>query len=274
MNFSSTQIAFLQRLVAEAPESRRSTATALFFSEHFSVGRATAGMVNYSAEHHAAAESLLKAHKLPVASLGKNASRAEAAVFGGMSEKAFSVAPRARLVAVRCVGDCRLDGRPIYTPDGTHMVTTPEQAATIGCDRIMLVENFETFQQILCYRWIRWTAPGTLVVYRGDRENSIQHAAQLVRIRREPVDGFFDFDPAGLMMARLIPPNRFEGYVLPNQAWLEAACDSPHGRQLYDRQVGVFGAALDAADEPLIQERWQYMKSLASAVAQEGMRSA
>ena len=84
----------------------------------------------------------------------------------------------------------------------------------------------------------------------------------------------FDFDPAGLMMARSIPASRFEGYVLPDQAWLEAACDSPQGRQLCDRQVGVFGAALDAASEPLTRERWQFMKSLASAVAQEGMRAA
>lgn len=273
MSFTVSQIAFLQRLVAERPASRRATATSQLFSEHYSIGRLVAGEVIYKVEHHAAAEQLLIAHNLPVTSLGKEASRADAAAFGGMSEKAFSAAPRARSVAIRCVGDCKLDGHSVYTPDGTHMVTTPEQAATIDCDRIMLVENFETFQHILSYRWIRWDAMGTLVVYRGDRENSIQHASLLVRIRHEPVAGFFDFDPAGLMMAKSIPASRFEGFVLPDKAWLESACDSPHGRQLYDRQVGVFGSALDAIGEPLIRDRWEFMKSLASAVAQERMRS-
>ncbi|MBT2321894.1 hypothetical protein J7E62_05925 [Variovorax paradoxus] len=274
MNFTSTQITFLQSLIEGAPASKLATATALFFSEHFSIGRAVAGAVSYSAEHHAAAEDLLRAHRLPVASLGKTASRAEAASFGGMSEKAFSVAPRARSVAIRCIGDCKLDGQSVYTPDGTHMVTNPERASTISCDRIMLVENFETFQQVQAYRWIEWDAAGTLVVYRGDPENPNQHAAQLVLARGEPVVGFFDFDPAGLMMAKAIPSSRFKGFVLPDQAWLGAACDTPHGRQLYDRQVGVYGAALDATSEPLIIERWAFMKSLASAVAQEAMRSA
>lgn len=274
MSFSSVQITFLQDLVEQAPPSKRSTATAQFFCEHFSIGRATGGTVTYSAEHHAAAENLLKAHKLPVASLGSNASRADAAAFGGMSEKAFSAAPRARSVAIRCIGDCRLDGRSVYTPDGTHLVTTPEQASTITCDRIMLVENFETFQQIQAYRWIKWEAVGTLVVYRGDPENPNQHAARLVLARDEPVRGFFDFDPAGLMMAKAIPAGRFEGFVLPDRGWLETACDTPHGRQLFDRQVGAFGSALDAAGEPLVREQWAFMKAMASAVAQEGMRGA
>lgn len=274
MNFTSTQITFLQNLVADTPPSKRATATALFFSEHFSIGRAVAGAVSYGAEHHVAAENLLRAHQLPVVNLGKAASRAEAAAFGGMSEKAFSVAPRARSVAIRCIGNCMLDGRSVYTPDGTHMVTTPELARTISCDRIMLVENFETFQQVQAYRWIPWDAADTLVVYRGDPENPNQHAAHLVLTRREPVVGFFDFDPAGLMMAKALPSGRFKGFVLPDQAWLGAACDTPHGRQLYDRQVGVYGAALEATNEPLISEGWAFMKSLASAVAQEAMRSA
>jgi len=274
MNFSSVQITFLQRLAAEAPKSRPASATARFFSEHYSIGRATAGAVHYGAEHHAAAEALLRAHQLPVAPLGKNASRAEAAAFGGLSEKAFSVAPRARAVALRCIGDCTLDGHVLYTPDGTHLVTHPEQALSIACERLVLVENFETFQQLLSYRWIRWGAAATLVIYRGDPEHPNQHAAHVVQNRSEPVAGFFDFDPAGLMMAQAIPAGRFEGFILPDQVWLRTACDTPHGRQLYDRQVGVYGAALDTISAPLIREPWAFMKSLSSAVAQERMRSA
>ena len=274
MNFTPTQIAFLQRLAEKAPKSRPSTATALFFGEHFSIGRVAGGLVIYSDEHIAAAAKLLAAHRLPVTSLGKAASRAEAAVFGGMSEKAFSAAPRARSIAVRCIGGCTLDGRALYTPDGTHLEITPERASAITCDRIMVVENFETFQQIESYGWIRWGQASHLLVYRGDPKNSIQHAGALVQARVEPVVGFFDFDPAGLMMGKAIPADRFEGFVLPDRDWLKAASDTPHGRHLYDSQAGVYGAALDTTTEPSIRQQWAFMKELAGAVAQERMRGA
>lgn len=274
MTFNAQQITFLQRLVAETPAARRNGTTAGFFSEHYSIGIAVGGEVTYCAEHHAAAERLLRAHRLPVAKLGEGASRADAAAFGGMSEKHFSAAPRARSVSVRCVGSCTHDGRGLYTPDGTHLVATLDQASAITCEKIMVVENFETFRQVLSYRWIRWAEGGTLVVYRGDPESPIQDAATLVRDRTEPVKGFFDFDPAGLMMAKAIPPERFAGFVLPGREWLRAAANTPHGRQLYDRQLSGFGAALDDASQPLVRESWEFMKSLASAVAQEGMLNA
>ncbi|SDI19143.1 hypothetical protein [Variovorax sp. OV700] len=274
MTFTSQQISFLQRLVAVAPASNRIGPTALFFSEHYSIGTPVGSEVTYSAQHHAAAAKLLQAHQLPVAKLGERTSRAEAAAFGGMSEKHFSAAPRARSVSVRCIGNCTLDGRSLYTPDGTHLVATLEQARAIACDQIMVVENFETFRQISSYRWIRWGGTGTLVVYRGDPESPNEDAAALVRERAEPVRGFFDFDPAGLIMARSIPAHRFRGLVLPRREWLRAAADTPHGRQLYDRQLRAFGSALDEAPGSLIRLHWEFMKSLASAVAQEAMLNA
>lgn len=274
MNFTVQQITFLQRLVAEAPATRRNGVAALFFSEHYSIGIPVGGEVTYNVAHHAAAHRLLQAHKLPLSKLGKGASRADAAAFGGMSEKQFSAAPRARSVSVRCVGSCRLDEQCLYTPDGTHLVVTLEQACAITCEQIMVVENFETFRYILSYRWIRWAEAGTLVLYRGDPESPNQDAAALVRDRMEPVRGFFDFDPAGLIMAKAIPAERFDGFVLPSRDWLIAASNTPHGRQLYDRQLSGFGAALDKAREPLIRASWDFMKSLGSAVAQEGMLNA
>ncbi|MDH6165530.1 hypothetical protein M2282_000658 [Variovorax boronicumulans] len=274
MTFTSQQISFLQRLVAVAPASTRSGPTALFFSEHYSIGAPVGRDVTYSPQHHAMAAKLLQAHQLPVVKLAEGASRAEAAAFGGMSEKHFSAAPRARSVSVRCIGNCTLDGRSLYTPDGTHLVATLEQARALACDEIMVVENFETFRQIMSYRWIRWVGAGTLVVYRGDPESPNEDAAALVRERTEPVRGFYDFDPAGLIMARAIPADRFRGLVLPGRDWLRAAANTPHGRQLYDKQLRAFGAALDDVSDAFIRQNWVFMKSLASAVAQERMLNA
>ncbi|MDZ4075695.1 MAG: hypothetical protein U1E04_13200 [Hylemonella sp.] len=104
MAFTAIQISFLQRLVDERPPSRQSSAAASYFSEHFSLGRVAGSRVEYTDAHFAAAERLLVANRLPVRALGAAATRAQAAEYGGMSEKDFSVAPHANSVAVTRYG--------------------------------------------------------------------------------------------------------------------------------------------------------------------------
>jgi hypothetical protein len=104
------------------------------------VGRA----VEYFDEHFRKAESLLRTHELPVAPLGRATSRADAAVYGGMTEKAFSTAPHSDSVAVRAVGPCIFAGRELFTPRGSYIVLTLDQAAQVTCQRLMLVVSGDT----------------------------------------------------------------------------------------------------------------------------------
>ena len=271
MSFSTIQVTFLQRLVSERPPSRRTGDLAQFFCEHYSLGASVGRRVEYRGDHYEAAELLLRVHDLPIAPMRPLATRAESAAFGGMSEKSFSAAPHSKSVAVKCFGHCRLDGRELYAPEGSYIVMTPEQAQRVISQRLMVVENLETFRTLESYSWIDFRGLDVLVIYRGDVELPNKDAAEVIRGRQEPIWGFFDFDPAGLMMANALPTGRLERVILPSHVWLQQAADTARGRQLFDSQVVPFGRVLDESVHLEVITLWQLMKRLRSAVTQERM---
>lgn len=271
MSFSTIQVTFLQRLVSERPLSRRAGDVARFFCDHYSLGVSVGTQVEYRSAHFEAAERLLLAHDLPVAAMGPLATRAESAAYGGMSEKSLSVAPHSKSVAVKCLGNCRLDGRELYAPEGSYIVLTPEHAQRVICQRLMVVENLETFRALESYVWIDRRGLDVLAIYRGDMELPNKDAAEVIKCRQEPIWGFFDFDPAGLTMANSLPAGRLERVILPSRTWLQQATNTPRGRQLFDSQVASFGKVLDEAVHSEVTALWQLMKRLRSAVTQERM---
>jgi hypothetical protein len=271
MAFSAAQAAFLQRLVSQRPAVRRGGGYALFFSEHYCLGAPLGNRVEYTDVHFLMAERLLRAHDLPVTPLGPGATRADSAAYGGMSEKDFSSAPHAKSVAVKSLGRCLLGGHELFAPEGAYVVLTPEQASEVTCNRLMLVENLETFRRLEAYTWIGRGELDVLAIYRGDPELANKDVAEVVLGRREPLWGFADFDPAGLGIVNSLPTDRLERVVLPSKSWLETAADTPRGRQLFDRQVRQYAPSLDGAGHPEIVSAWALMKRLRSAVAQERM---
>jgi len=274
MAFTAVQISFLQRLIEERTSSRQISAAAGYFSENYSLGRVVGRRVEYSDAHFAAAENLLLANQLPVRALGADATRAQAAEYGGMSEKDFSLAPHANSVAVKGLGPCTFDRNPLETPLGAYMVLTVEQAMRVTCERIMVVENLETFRSLQAYSWIDLQGFAVLAIYRGERDFPNKDAGELVRSRFEPIWGFFDFDPAGLVMANALPDDRFERLLLPNYGWLEKAADTARGRQLFDRQLSRYETVLSGVVHSEVAAPWGMMKRLRSAVTQERMMRA
>ena len=271
MSFSTVQVTFLQRLVSERPQSRRAGGLARFFCDHYSLGVPVGSLVEYRGAHYEAAEHLLRAHDLPVAAMGPHATRADVASYGGMSEKNLSAAPHAKSVAVKCLGRCVLDGHVLYAPASSYIVLTPEHAQRVVCQRLLVVENLETFRALESYAWIDRNGLDVLAIYRGDVELPNKDAAEVIKGRQEPIWGFFDFDPAGLVMANSLPAGRLERVVLPSRAWLQLAANTPRGRQLFDSQVAAFGKVLDEAVQAEVIALWQLMKCLRSAVTQERM---
>lgn len=271
MSFDSHQILFLQRLVGERPAQRRVGALSRHFCEHYSLGTMVGRQVEYRDEHLRMAEALLRTHDLPVEPMAAQASRADVAAYGGLSEKALSVAPHTGSVAVKCVGGCALDASPLRTPEGTYLVVTPEVGSRISCDRLLLVENLETFRQLERYRWIDYQGLAVLAVYRGDSVLSTGEALQLVRARPEPIWAFVDFDPAGLVIANSLPPDRLERIVLPGLSWLRQAAKTSRGRQLFDEQEPKAQTGLDRAEHPAVRAAWNELRALRSGVTQERM---
>lgn len=271
MFFNSHQILFLQRLVSERPTQRKLGEVSRHFCDHYSLGTMVGRQVEYRPEHHRMAELLLRNHDLPVAPMAARASRAEVAAFGGLSEKALSVAPHAGSIGVKCIGECLLDATALKTPAGSYLVVTPDIASRITCDRLLLVENLETFRQLERYGWVDYRGLSVLAVYRGDSAMSTGESLQFVRARPEPIWAFVDFDPAGLVIANSLPPDRLERIVHPGFAWLRQAANTSRGRQLFDEQESKARAGLDRAQHPDVCAAWAEMLSLRSGVTQERM---
>jgi hypothetical protein len=274
MSFSTTEILFLQRLVHAGPGRRRAGDAARHFSEHFSLGTRIGGWIEYRADHIQSARQLLHANDLPITPMPEGASRADVAAFGGLSEKALSTAPHANSVAIRCIGNCTLDGASLHTPDGTYLVVKGAVAARIACQRLMLVENLETFRELETYRWIDYQGLSVLAIYRGDVHLSPSAPRECILARTEPLWAFVDFDPAGLVIANALPPDRLQRLVLPDPAWLAEAATTSAGRALYGAQEAKSRGALAKSFSPEIKRSWLDLQRLKGAVTQERMRSA
>jgi hypothetical protein len=212
-------------------------------------------------------------HDLPIHPLGPYSTRADVAQFGGLSEKSYSTAPHANSVSVKVLGTCYLDGHLLYTPTGANLVLTTEQALQVTCQRVMLVENLESFRRVEEYTWIDRLDFNVLVVYRGDKQAPLGDAATVMANRSEPIWSFADFDPAGLAMANAMPLDRFEETLLPSPDWLTAVANTARGRELFDTQEAQYSASLDASSIPAVRRAWALMKRLRSGVTQERMRN-
>lgn len=272
MAFTTIEVSFLQRLVAERPLQRAAGAAATFFCDNHGLGVCIRRRIEYQDKHYAAAERLLRLHDLPVYPLGPCSTRADVAQFGGLSEKTYSTAPHVNSVSVKVLGTCYLDDHLLYTPVGANLVLTTEQALRVTCQRVMLVENLESFRRLEEYEWIDRSDFNVLVVYRGDKQAPLRDPASVVANRSEPIWSFTDFDPAGLAMANAMPQNRLEKVVLPSQDWLTVAANTARGRELFDSQVAQYSATLEASSIPAVRRAWALMKRLRSGVAQERMR--
>jgi len=166
-----------------------------------------------------------------------------------------------------------LDGEALRTPAGSYLVVTPEVGVRITCDRLLFVENLETFRQLEHYDWINYQGLAVLAVYRGDSTLSTGEAVDLVRQRPERIWAFVDFDPAGLLIANSLPGERLERIVAPELAWLRQASKTSRGRQLFADQEQKCRKALDSAQHPNVRAMWDELLALRGAVTQERMLS-
>jgi hypothetical protein len=272
MALTTTECRFLQALVAENPASRASDVAASL-CQHFGLGMFVRSRVHYSQADYAKAAQLLEANKVPLQRLPADSSRADAAAHSGQSEKSGSRPPHADSVGLRVLGRCEFEGNPVWAPAGGYLVWNVADATRIGdVDRLLVVENLETFREIERYGCVGCAALNVLVVFRGDRGLSAADSNSLLQIRSEPVWAFFDFDPAGLGMASGLP--RLERLILPDAAWLSARLDGDRPRELYERSVAQWSAVLDEATQPQIKAAWALLRARRAGLSQEAMRDA
>lgn len=268
MHFTAIQIRFLQDLHALEPVDKATSQVAEYFFDNYRLGRRARSGFTYTALDHASARNLLSTNNLPIVQ-GVLGTRFESAKSDN-SEKMFSVAPHDDSIAIKVIGNCMLDGRPLWTPPGTYLVVRFADGLRIQCDAVMVVENFEPFRRLEEFAFMPVTE-NALVVYRGDGLWTGDHASRLVSQRKEPKWAFFDFDPAGLAMALAL--ENLQRLVLPPIDWLVANGKTSRGRQLFNDQLWQREKSLDNTTDPLVGKAWRAMSAMCGAVTQEKMHA-
>ena len=273
MTLTSLQIAFLQRLAAQKPTSTRSSAVAEFFAEHHYIGFRVGRTIEYSESHHEKAALLLTNLKLPLLPRALDTLRSEAANIPGISEKSGTIRPHSNSVSVKPIsGNCFYGGKPFSIPSESYAVLTIQQACAVSAQRLMVVENFETFRLLESYLWIDYQGLDVLAIYRGDKQFRQDEAASVLERRTEPTWMFSDFDPAGLAMAVGLP--RLERVILPEMPWLEHMTIKSRRQDLFANQLDQYGRMLDGTNSVFIAPAWLLMKRLSAGLPQEWMAKA
>lgn len=272
MILSAKEITFLQRLIAERPATRKSGPLSSMITT-YGVGRASGRSIHYGTEDWERAAKLLENRGIPLSRPEGEMRRGETAEYAGVSEKAFGSRPHSNSVALRTAhGECVLDGVGLKAPTGGYIVLGIDDAIRVQCDRILLVENLETFRHLDLYEWIDFGRGSTLAIFRGDPTFSLADAAKVLAVRAEPIDAFVDFDPAGLFIANALP--RLAHLILPDTRWLISAIRESKRYDLYDAQIGAYRAKLTTSTHPDIVRSFALLKELRQGYSQEWMESA
>jgi hypothetical protein len=268
------RLRFLQSLLIDM--SRRSvSAAAAYFADNFAIGARIGRGYEYTPGDLELAKNMLLALGLPLqAVLTDSTDRADAAARPGLSEKSGTIRPHADEVAFQIIGQgAQLACKSVPQTLVGYQVAKADEIRALRCDAAMVVENFETFQQIRRYQWVLRQIEADeslLVVFRGDPTYRVDAAARVLGSLDTPIWGFFDFDPAGLFMCSEQP--RLTRLVLPPLDMVEKEARKGRRGDLFHNQVPVFGPYLDACIQPQIAQAWALLKRIRLGLPQEWMR--
>ncbi|CAN7599455.1 DUF7281 domain-containing protein [Polaromonas sp. LjRoot131] len=266
MLFTTVQIQFLRRLATERPTQSAGSQVAEFFSSDQGIGVRMGRRYEYSPADHAKAAQLLSNSGLSLLDLPAGSTRAQAVERPGVSEKVGTVGPHADSIAVKTASGLCTHGVEAIATTGYSVLTT-EQALRVKADRILVVENFETFRWLARTQWIDYQGLNVMAVYRGDPLYKIDDALRVVAARQEPVWTYFDFDPAGLSMSATMP--RLERVILPNTEVLSRTVRKARQLHLYVDQLSQYEVTLDVLRAGPVFDAWKLMRSLRAGISQE-----
>lgn len=269
MILSSTQITFLQRLAIEKPAERGHSAVAEFFLVHCGIGSRKGRGFVYTEKSYQEAISLLIANGLPLTPLPAGSSRSDA--IGLPSEKTGTKAPHYDSVAIKVAsGACLLGGHPLPRPEqGIYSVLTVAQATAVTADRLLLVENVETFRTLEKYRWLDYQGLNVVAILLGDNLFKADRVDAVIRARAEPVWAFFDFDPNGLGRACSLP--RLDRIILPASGWLDATTKRVKRSDLFADQINQWRSTIERSNNAEISAAWRLLSRLEKGLPQEWM---
>jgi hypothetical protein len=259
----SNKVNFLRRLIADQAATRSKSDIAMVVVETEGIGTLRGSRIFYTAQDHERAANLLISRGHDVQAPVGAYTRGQAP--RGASEKTGALRVTESLVAVST-----LNMREVPVPMGTFMATSLEDTLSLDYDAILVVENLEPLLQLFKYKWLQVFTKGRriLALYRGAPTwFRTDVAAELIRRDTRPTLAFFDFDPAGLAMAAVLP--RRQALCLPPWSSLQVRILQENRLNLFAQSVAQSGAQLDRCTDPEIALAWSRMKTLTLGLDQE-----
>lgn len=201
----------------------------------------------------------------------KGSTRADALALGNDEKLALQPVKRRRIAVKALRPGMHLDigTGPITLLPKCHLDVDYDQVALAGHDWLIVVENWEAFDEIhLAAEHLPFPGVAPLVVWRGDASGT-RADAMLAWISTlwQPVAAFVDYDPAGLVIASGLP--RLETIVAPPLPRLQKLVRARglHGR--FQEQLPSCLQALDAATHREVRSLWAMFRAEGKALPQE-----
>jgi len=266
----------MQRLLEKDANSTPVGATVRRLQEELGIGRIRGKTLYLSERDHQEMRDLLRARGYSLSPLSlKEMSRSDRLAVGTPNEKAGGGALKSCRVSIKALPGKALNiaGKVLSLPDGSHIdIDWRGIDGAIGHDAIMLVENYEVFDQI---HRLSFDLPSfctnPLVIYRGDKNESRQDNVKVfLDAIALPVLAFVDIDPKGLHIAGCCP--RLAGIVAPGFSDLNDTLASPASARhdLYRKQLsGVENYLLSVEDESPIAALWKLVRQYRAGAVQE-----
>ncbi len=266
----------MQRLLEKDANSTPVGATARRLQEELGIGRIRGKTLYFSERDHQEMRDLLRARGYALSPLSlKEMSRSDRLAVGTPNEKAGGGALKSGRVSIKALRGKALNiaGKVLSLPDGSHIdIDWRRIDGAVGHDSVMLVENYEVFDQV---HQLSFDLPSfctnPLVIYRGDKNESRQDNVKVfLDAIGLPVLAFVDIDPKGLHIAGCCP--RFVGIVAPSFSDLNDTLASPASARhdLYVKQLsGVENFLLSVEDDSPIAALWKLVRQYRAGVVQE-----
>jgi hypothetical protein len=275
---------FMQRVVSEEKVSVTVGKSSLQLHDEYALGRRLGKTVCFSPREREEMARMLKANGYALSPVDTSGmSRSDKLAAGVPNEKSGVGTVKVGRVSIKSLAGQALQvgGKTLALPHGCHLdANWHEIVDAIGHSSIMVVENYEVFDQIHRVNLSLLPEHATpLVIYRGDPNESRQdNVLALLNALNLPVLAFVDIDPQGLHIAASLP--RLAGLLAPRKAFLEEILASPKtGRcDLFQAQYPVVGDSLEALTGSRgLRSLWQLLKTHRAGVVQErwiGLREA
>ena len=267
----------MQRLLEKDAPSTPVSATARRLMDDLGIGRIQGKTLYLSDRNRQEMREILLARGYSASPVPlREMSRSDRLAAATPNEKAGGGPLKTGRISVKALAGKTLNigGRTLPLPDGCHVDIDWHILSEGGAqhDAIMLVENYEVFDQV---HQLHLNLPpafiNPLVLYRGDKtESRLDNVKAFLEAMSLPVMAFPDIDPQGLLIACTCP--RLVGILAPEQVDLERVLASPTSARadLFRSQLpGVGGSLRAIPKESPVSALWELLQKHRAGAVQE-----